>query len=354
MKRILFLTQGDAQVSSSRHRVYQYLPVLKKAGYETVVHPAVRQEEFQEAFMTRSWWGNFRRAFYTLSRRMSDLHQLRDFDYVFVQKPILPPPLFNMELRIARETRMIFDFDDAIFLKKPGGAFLTNLWAPSQRIALICQSAHKVIVGNHYLADFVRKTKVEPIVLPMAIDTEAFAASSKVVKHTKKIPLIGWVGSPSTQSDLKHVIPSLIDLHSKTPFVVRAIGATPFSIPVRFPIEWKSWSLKTEIQDIAQLDYGLAPLEDTPRNRGKCGLKILQYWAAGIPVIASPVGVYKEMIHDWENGMLASTAAEWTEKLLAMIKNPNLRHKIIEGGRKTVCETYSLKALTPQFLSLFE
>lgn len=128
MKHILFLTQGDIQTPSSRHRVLQYLPALKKSGYETLVHPAVTAEEYQQAFISRSHRGNLRRLFRTFTRRVRDLHRLREFDYVFVQKPILPAPFFNMELRIAREAKMIFDFDDAIFLSKPGGAPLANLW----------------------------------------------------------------------------------------------------------------------------------------------------------------------------------------------------------------------------------
>ncbi|MBI4026155.1 MAG: glycosyltransferase family 4 protein [Verrucomicrobia bacterium] len=354
MKRILFLTQGDIEIASSRHRVFQYLPVLEKSGIEAVVHPAVTTEESREAFAARSWQTGVRRLFRTFTRRVRDLHQLRDFDYIFVQKPILPGPFFNMELRISREAKMIFDFDDAIFMKKRGGMPIANIWPQSGRVAGICRRAHRVVVGNEFLAKFVRKAKAAPVVLPTAVDTEAFAAGSNFEKRAQKIPVLGWVGSRSTQSDLKLLFPPLIQLHSRTPFVVRIIGGSQEPVPLRFPIEWKPWSLQTEINDIAHLDYGLAPMEDNAWNRGKCGLKILQYWAAGVPVIASSMGIYKEIIRDGENGMLAATETEWTEKLLALIKNRDLRQKIIDGGHKTVEEKFSLRALTPHFLSLFE
>lgn len=354
MKRILFLTQGDQQTASSRHRVYQYLPFLEKAGCEAIVHPAVSGEEHHETFIVRSARGHLSRAFRTFTRRVRDLHQLGDYDYVYVQKPVLPAPLFNIELRIAREARLIFDFDDAIFLKKPGGAALTGLWPQAKRIAAICRRAHRVVVGNEYLAESVRADGVDPVVLPTAVDAEAFAADSGVSKHSQKIPVIGWVGSPSTQADLNLIIPSLIDLHSRTPFVVRIIGGIPSAMPVRFPIEWKPWNLQSEIAEIAHLDFGLAPLDFTPWNQGKCGLKVLQYWAAGIPVVASPVGVHKQMIQDGENGMLAANRNEWTGKLLALIKDTALRRRVIEKGRQTVREKYSLQALAPRFLSLFE
>lgn len=354
MKRILFLTQGDVHTASSRHRVLQFLPVLEKAGHEAVVHPAVMAEEFQQTFIARTWQGHLRRLFRTFLRRMQDLHQLADFDYVFVQKTILPAPFFNMELKIVREARMIFDMDDAIFLKRPGGAILANLWPQQRRVAGICRRSHRVTVGNAHLAEFVRQQGAEPVLLPTVVDTDTYATASRRIKHAAKIPVIGWVGSPSTQPDLDLVIPSLIDLHSRTPFVVRIIGGAQSAMPVRFPIEWKGWSLKSEAEDVALLDLGLAPLGDTPWNQGKCGLKVLQYWAAGVPVVASPVGVYREMIRDGENGFLASNREEWAEKLLALIKNAELRRRLIEGGRKTVEERYSLHAMGPRFLQVFE
>jgi len=354
MKRILFLTQGDVQVPSSRHRVNLYLPWLEKAGFEAVVHPAVTVEEHHEAFITRSWRAMKQRGFRTFTRRMKDLHELRDFNYVFIQKPILPAPFFNMESRFARHRKMIFDFDDSIFLKKPGGSLLANWWPQEKRVISICRMAHRVITGNESLAGFVRKLKIEPIVLPTPVDTEMFATAANQPKRPSKIPVIGWVGSPSTQTGLDLVMPSLIDLHSRAPFVVRLIGTNPSAVPVRFPIEWKSWSLETEVSDVANLDVGLAPMKDTPWNRGKCGLKIMQYWAAGVPVVASPVGIYREIVRDGENGLLANTRADWSEKILALMKDPDLRKKVVQGGRKTVEERFSLKVLAPRFVQIFE
>jgi hypothetical protein len=163
MKRILFLTQGDEHIASSRHRVYQYLQALQTAGFETVVHPAVTADEHQKIFIERSMTANVRRLCETFIRRVRDLHEIRDYEYVFIQKPILPAPFFNIETKIARETKTIFDFDDAVYLKKIGGGVLPNLWAQSKRIVSICKSMHSVVVGNDTLAEFVRKQGVEPI-----------------------------------------------------------------------------------------------------------------------------------------------------------------------------------------------
>lgn len=354
MKRILFLTQGDEHVASSRHRVYHFISEVQKAGFETVVHPAVSPDEFERIYISRSVTANLQRLCRTFIRRVKDLHEIRDYDFVYVQKPILPSPLFNMEGKIARETKMIFDFDDAVYLKHVGGNFLPNLWSQTKRIQSICKASYKVVVGNNVLGNFVKKCGVDPIVIPSSIDLKDYEQAIIRPKRDHKIPVIGWVGSPSTQADLKIIVPGLVELHSKAPFVVRVIGGNPEAIPVRFPIEWKHWDLKNAIRDITHLDYGLAPLADTDWNQGKCGLKVLQYWAAGVPVIASPVGVYKEMIQHRENGLLASTSSEWTDCILELMTNPALHQKVVEGGRKTVQEKYSVQALAPKFIKLFE
>ena len=78
------------------------------------------------------------------------------------------------------------------------------------------------------------------------------------------------------------------------------------------------------------------PLMDDEWSRGKCGLKILQYMAAGIPAVGSPVGVNKEIIQDGKNGFLASTEDEWYEKLLSLCEDPELRRRMGNAGRKTV------------------
>jgi glycosyltransferase involved in cell wall biosynthesis len=354
MKRILFLTQGETEVASSRHRVFQFLPKLREAGFDTVVHPAVTRQETEKVFFGRTFGTQVQRVFRTFTRRVRDLHELGDYDYVFVQKPILPAPFFNIEQKIARQSKMIFDMDDAVYLKRPGGSVFTGLLSQSERIKAICKKSYKVVVANEHLAEFVRKSGADPVVIPTVVDVDSYRERSRVTKRDHKIPVIGWVGSPSTQHDLSLVMPALMDLHPKAPFVVRAIGGIPLSMPVRFPIEWKPWRLDHEVEDIAHLEIALAPLSNNPWNRGKSGLKIIQYWASGVPVIASPVGTYKDMIVDGENGLFASNTPEWVQAMLRVMKDPELCQKLIRNGLKTAEERYSLKSAFPKFLQLFQ
>ena len=115
----------------------------------------------------------------------------------------------------------------------------------------------------------------------------------------------------------------------------------------------KQWDFEDEIQDLHSLDIGLMPLIDDPWSRGKCGFKLLQYMASGIPSVSSPVGVNKEIIKDGVNGMLATEESEWIEKITMLIKDANLRNSIAKRGRKRVVENYSLDENSKELITLF-
>ena len=56
------------------------------------------------------------------------------------------------------------------------------------------------------------------------------------------------------------------------------------------------WAEEWEAHDLAAGQIGISWLPDDLWSRGKCGLKVLQYQAARLPVVANPVGMQAEMI----------------------------------------------------------
>ena len=114
------------------------------------------------------------------------------------------------------------------------------------------------------------------------------------------------------------------------------------------------WVEETEVEDMLTFDIGIMPLADDPFSKGKCGLKLIQYMACGIPSIASPVGVNKDIIRDGENGFLAGSEEEWVEKITLLIQDQHLRKRMGIKGRQTVIERYSLDAVAPKLLAIYE
>ena len=116
----------------------------------------------------------------------------------------------------------------------------------------------------------------------------------------------------------------------------------------------RNWSLSSEISDLQGFDIGIMPIWDDDWTRGKCAFKIVQYMSVGASVVASPVGLNKEIVRDGVNGFLADDEKEWLEKLCLLIDNPAIRQRFALEGRVTIEREYSLKAMAPKFISILE
>jgi glycosyltransferase involved in cell wall biosynthesis len=164
---------------------------------------------------------------------------------------------------------------------------------------------------------------------------------------------LGWTGTHSTLKYLEPLVPVLQKLESTYPhFRLVVIADKRPSLAVQSLI-FLPWLKDREIEDLLQFDIGIMPLSDDVWTRGKCGFKALQYMALGIPAVASPVGVNKEIIDQGVNGFLCATEEEWFIHLKSLINHPTLREQIGQQGRRKVIDHYSVLSNTPTFLSLF-
>ena len=213
------------------------------------------------------------------------------------------------------------------------------------------ETADLVIAGNKYLQDFAITINPNTYIVPTSIDTNRYTVRPK--HYSSEHIIIGWIGSNATLyylERMKHVWDEIFD---RFPFTKLKIISNSFFSCGRIPVIKKQWNYEDEIQDLHSLNIGLMPLIDDPWTRGKCGFKLLQYMASGIPSVSSPVGVNKEIIQDGVNGMLATEDAEWIEKITMLIKDANLRNSIAKSARKTVFENYSLDANSKELITLF-
>jgi hypothetical protein len=162
-------------------------------------------------------------------------------------------------------------------------------------------------------------------------------------KQTDADPVVvGWIGSPSTTHYLKELAPVFNRLKETLAVRFVAVGARVDQLS-GLPVEAREWSEQCEITEIQAFDIGIMPLPDEPWSRGKCGYKLIQYMACGLPVVASPVGVNTEIVQSEFNGFLAHTHEEWTEALTRLIQDKQLRMKYGAEGRKRVENHYSLQ-----------
>ncbi len=339
--KVLFIVPYPTEGASNRYRVEQYLPYLEEQGIRCQIRP----------FMTRAFYRLLHRrgqllkkAFYFLGaclKRTGDLFWAFRSDVIFIHREAAPvgPPLFEWCCWLMGKP-VIFDFDDAIFLSdtsrlSPAWRFLKCSWKVGQTIRI----SRAVLVANHTLAVYVRRYHERVWVIPTVVDPEYLRMRRE--REQEGPPVIGWIGTPSTSGYLERILPVFQTLAQKHPFVLRVVGASrAFEIPGVW-VENREWSLTEEWHCFLGLDIGVHPLPDDPWARGKAAFKTIQYMTAGVPVIASPIGMNGEVVQDGVNGFLASTEAEWVQKLSLLLEDPSLRKRFGEAGRRTIEERYT-------------
>ncbi len=267
--------------------------------------------------------------------RKQNLQQLDDFDAVVVQKGVLPGLYAGFERKIAARKPLVFDFDDAIWLPRQGGSPVLRALHRERSVQAILRCSRAVMAGNQYLADYARRFNSNVTVVPSTIDLTQYSTTPPL--HHSTILSIGWIGSRTTLPYLKPLRPVFEQLQ-----IVPRVIASGDTGALGFKVEFRPWRLETELQELRQIGIGIAPLPDTPWERGKCGVKLLQYMACGIPIVASPVGVHREIIRHGENGLLAESHTEWIESLDALLHQPALREKLGRAGRRTVEQRYDI------------
>ena len=268
-----------------------------------------------------------------------------DFDGVFLHKKTLNT--FDAYYLRKHAKKTIYDFDDAVMFddkhpERPHHKRQTSF----RRTATL---ADLVITGNVYLAQQARRFNPNVEILPTGLDTKAYKTIAKKADDGK-IRLV-WIGSCPTLPHLKRISPALEEIGSRFDNVILKIISDKFFDLQNISVEKQPWFLETEAAELVSSDIGLAPLTDNNFTRGKCGFKILQYQAAGLPVVASPVGVNAELVRKGLNGYHAATVKDWVEKLSALIKDASLRTRMGQSAIQTI-PPFDLDAIGPRLVAL--
>jgi glycosyltransferase involved in cell wall biosynthesis len=246
---------------------------------------------------------------------------------------------------------MVFDFDDAIFLryKSPANGYLSYLKFCGKTKRL-CRNAREVMAGNEYLASWASRHNERVNVVPTTIDTDSYRPELR--RPSESLPTIGWTGSHSTRAHLELAVPALEKLAARRRFRFVAIGAE--APPVAgAAVESRPWRAASEVGDLADIDVGIMPLPDDPWCRGKCGFKALQYMGLAIPAVVSPVGANTRIVTHGRNGFWAATEGEWVSVLDRLLDDRDLRARVGQEGRRTVEELYSARVVAPFVSEIF-
>lgn len=342
--QVHYYSKGTAADPGSRYRIHQYVPGLRAEGVEVAVSPLFGDGYVEIAADRRPWRRAVRRlraAAVGYGRRAADVTARGACDLVVVERQLFPYlPAWLERPVFGGRTPVALEFDDPIYLTPFHGAKLARLAA----------AARIVIVGNAELARFVASRAREVAIVPTVVDVERYRPRGDYRDGDRLV--VGWVGLPWNLPALERLARPLARLAREVPLELRIISTAAPRIP-GVAIRLVPWSAADEPAMLAGLDVGVMPLPDDAWSRGKCGLKLLQYMAAGVPAVASPVGVNREIIADGDNGRLAASDDEWFGALRDLARSPSLRARLGASGRRSVEERYSLAGWVPRVAAIY-
>jgi glycosyltransferase involved in cell wall biosynthesis len=338
---------------SQRFRVELFLPLLKQQGFSFQVLCFFDLKTWNILYVQGKHFSRFIGTVKGFFRRVNHLFRSVKADYIFINREAAPlgPPVFEWMLAYVFRKKIIYDFDDAIWIPGSGKiGFLKKLLKSAWKVKYIIKWAHKVAGGNEFLCNYARQYNSNVFIIPTIVDTDA--GHNKLKNHLEGNRIIvGWTGSHTTLQNLSKIEELIKSLKTEMDFGFLIISNRPPDW--NFDFIFQKWDEKTESDDLLKMHIGIMPSEKGPWFEGKCGFKLIQYQACGIPTIASPVGVNSLITLHEKTGFLASNNEEWKNYLKRLITDTQLRVQMGKEGRKHIEEKYSLNSQRLAFISLF-
>jgi glycosyltransferase involved in cell wall biosynthesis len=347
--RILALTRYERLGSSSRVRFFQYFPYLKVHGVEITSAPF-----FDDAYVQRIYAGqalNPASILVAYIKRLFILFRSAKYDILWIEKELFPwlpawlekfPEIFGIPV--------VVDYDDAVFHRYDMHSSVLVRSLLSHKIDHVMSSASLVISGNEYLAERAKQAGAKRVeILPSVVDVHRYKVKKESGTSSTRI---GWIGSPVTAPYLDKAREALQILSREVDIHLILIGAGTVAPFTGIRTRALPWDEELELSIGELFDIGIMPLVDGPFERGKCGYKLIQYMAGGLAVIASPVGVNRQIIDAGRSGFLASSTEEWLQAFRSLSHNQELCAEMGRAGRQKAEQMYNLSVTAPQLLGL--
>ncbi len=321
---VLFLSNNPKR-ASFKQRFAVYFDILKQNGIDVTV------VQNKSGFLGKN---KFFKA-------------MSDYDCVILHKKGLNPIDAFLLRRYSK--KIIYNYDDAVMFKDSNpDKYSASHYLPFKRSVKVCDI---VLTGSQYLADFARELGAEVKVLPLGLETDKYYIPD-VKKDDCNIRLV-WIGSEATLRYLEQIKEVLELLGKKYDNLkLRIIGDTFFDLE-NMEVEKYKWQMDKRAQYLCECDIGLAPLPNDRFSNGKCSFKVLEYGAAKLPVVASPVGTNPSHLIDTKTGFLAETSEEWNISLSKLIENKAMRDEMGEAGYN-VAQEHSIEKIGAKLASFIK
>ena len=330
----------DQLGASSRYRFFLYFQRwIQDYGSENIaLYPGMSDDYLRELYASGSVSvGRKLREFGNLFKRALNLPDKLVIEYELV--PNLP---FSLEKILIGKRRYILNFDDNVWVKYQGKKGL------SDKFDRLCRDAAGIIVANSFLLEKVKKLNSNVILIPTVVDLEKYDCGT--IEKFPRFTAV-WIGTPVTYAYLEQALPMLQKVFSGADRELLVVADSALAEKRPLPgvnVRYENWSQESEIEYLQRSHIGIMPLSDDEFSRGKSAFKLLQYQAAGLPLIASPVGENNLVVREGCNGFLAGSVEEWQKAFEHLFSDRGFYEQCSRNSRQCAYE-YSLQKYFPVY-----
>lgn len=341
MKKLLFLPKYSAKGASSRYRIYSYLPYYKEEGFEFKVSPLLGDKYLDAVYGHHSKLTVILYLIYSYANRIWTVLTVSKDTLVYIGAELLPyfPSWLERYMRW-RHVSYLIEFDDAVFhnYDQSYNTLIKKLY--SHKFSKVIENASIVICGCRYLADYTKCWNNNVVMIPTCIDGEKYKQPAKEGNGL----VVGWIGSPSSSKFVKEVFPAIKKLQKRIDFEFRLVGFDKARESELCGLKYTivDWDSEKEVNELRGFTVGIMPLKDTPFARGKCAFKLVQYMAAGVPTVSTPLQSNLDI--DMGSGNLfATTTEEWEFALEKFLNDSELRKQVGRRNFEIAHEQYTFQ-----------
>lgn len=343
-KDVLFLENFPVNNSGYYYRAEAWVDHLNRSGYSAQVKTVVDFDKRWDKLVNESF-----SQFLILSmwKRYFQLFSILRYETIIVRRELLffneYGNLFMDRILNLIHKNVILDIDDDLGASK-GEPREINSWfgrvllETGTKFHDSLKVYNRFICGSDYLKDLVLSVNesAEVIVIPTCSDI------IDIDKNLSKKRVLGWIGGTHNLNTLDPIISILNELSVQFNFKLITISGAPYE-PKRkaeFEIEHIQWNRDNDQENLARIDIGLMPLEDNRFTRGKCGFKLIQYMAQGIPSIGQNIPPNDKIIGDF--GWVVNDLEGWKSALEEALSKPqNELDKLGKSAREHISANFS-------------
>jgi glycosyltransferase involved in cell wall biosynthesis len=353
--RVVAVATFPVEAAATRFRVEQFIAPLRDCGIDVTLLPFLTNGTYRDLYDRTKAGRTALRLIAATCRRVLHLRKIVSADVLFVQREAMlfgPPWVEWLASRVAR-VPLVLDLDDATWMPQPNAVYPSaRFLKPLSKTDHLVRWSKAVIGGSEAIAEHARALQKHSVVIGTAVDPDVFTPRDP--DPGGEIPVIGWIGTHSTWSYVEPMLPVLEDLATRYRFRFRVVGSGRPSIAIPgVEVENLPWEAAREVADFQSLDIGIYPLPDDEWASAKSGLKAAQYLACGVPYVAAPVGILRNIGEEGVTHYSAATLDEWRNALERLLRSKEERRVMGAAGRRYAVEHYRIAEIAAQIAGVF-